>query len=231
MAKVIYKVPTLILDFLVRLLALLCLLQLFGMLNYSIMHYIIIDNIFQGVSYSTIELEQFQRVGSILKQIGFIVYLGFAITFLAWFFLAYKKLSIINPSMKVPVYWSVLLWFVPLMNLIFPLALVKRLFLGLQTFHHIKYDGHYTRFSTRIINLWWLCVLLFVSLEFLTILFYRNLISINVSNIVIFKYLTGFIGMFLWYTILGNFIGLSKKIYNNESMLFNGKSGIFKNPF
>lgn len=213
MAKVMYNIPTLVLDALVRFLALLCLLQLFGMLNYSIMNYIIIDNIFDGFSYSTKELEQFQRIGGILKRVGVIVYIGFAVVFLAWFFLAYKKLSILSPTMKVPPYWSVLLWFIPLFNLVLPLALVKRLFLALQSFHLVRYSTFYKSFSSRISTLWWICVLLFVFLEFLTILFYRNLLLINISNIMILKYLAGFIGMFLWYIILGHFIDLSKRVY------------------
>ncbi|MHC5202443.1 DUF4328 domain-containing protein [Myroides sp. LJL119] len=200
-----------ILMIVMSLISLVFLLQLCAALNYAWMNHLVIKGIFNALSYSTKDLSTLKQVGSVLTELNVYVYLSFAICFLCWFYVNFKQVKKQDKAIVEPAFWSVLMWFVPLLNLMVPLALVKRMFEGCYRFL-TSGDVEYKKYSFWKLDIWWMCLLSYLSVEILQYFTMDAITILGLSWLLIIKYSFAFILGCFWFDWIRHYIGLSKKI-------------------
>ncbi len=191
-----------VLIFLTRFTGLLAVLEMFALLNYSIMNYVVIENIFDSKSYSTSQLRMFQYLANVLYEIGIFVFVSFSICFLAWFSYAYKVLKKHNKANNALIGASLYMWFVPILNFFVPFIMFKYLFVENTKLSYQNNEKPSFRFSPSILTLWWASLWIFIILTFLSTYFYSYFLFIDLSYISIARYFFGFIAIFLWYDLI-----------------------------
>lgn len=184
---------------------------LWARLNFTWINHFVIQGIFNAISYSTQELSTLKYIEKLLSLVGRYSYIGFSICFLWWFYYCFKKVKQNDKALVEPAFWSVLMWFVPLLNLMIPLALVKRMF---EASYRIldKNNIEYKVYKFWLLDLWWMSLICYLSLEILQYFTLEVISIIGLSWLLIAKYTFAFIFSCLWYSWIVNYVGISEKL-------------------
>ncbi|MTG98764.1 MULTISPECIES: DUF4328 domain-containing protein [Myroides] len=193
---------------LVKFSSFLLLVDVYALLNFTIMDSIVVSNVLKGIHYKRSDLVHLETISVYLNQFHLVVGVFFVVTFLAWFFNAFKNLQKLDTVFYESKYWTILAWIVPVFNLFLPFTILakmcRRSYLYLRK-NQISYGKKYP-FSLFV--LWW-----FIYVVFILINLFRNVLLMYggfkfLSDLNVYMHLLNFIGVLICFNFVRHFIRL-----------------------
>ncbi len=109
-----------------------------------------------------------------------IVFICSILSFIAWFYRAYKNLHKIKSPLGYKPGWAIGVWFVPILNLFGPYNIMQELYDEAKKFLIKKEHSYADKIKTNIIVVWWVLLLLSYVLYKVSDILYKDAVELEV---------------------------------------------------
>ncbi|MEC4113875.1 DUF4328 domain-containing protein [Myroides pelagicus] len=212
-----------IINGLVKIASFLFLIDVYAIVNFTIMDRIVVQNVLGGGYYKQADLRQFERVSNYLNDIHLLIGVFFFVTFLFWFYYAFQNIQRLDSKLYESKYWVFLAWFVPVFNLFLPFTMLAKM--SRRTYVYLEKRGvnYGGKFPFGVFLLWWFAYITFLLVNFLQKVVFSYVSFDFMSNLNLFVHVLNFIGVVVCYSFIRHYIRLQealKSVQNNEDRSF-----------
>ncbi|WP_010252882.1 DUF4328 domain-containing protein [Myroides injenensis] len=197
---------------LIKFSTLLFVLDVYALVNYSVMDKVVINNILKGHQYKKLDLVHLEQLGNYLEYIHYGVFIFFAITFIAWFFTSFSTIQKFDNRLYESKYWTIISWIVPVFNLFLPFTMLAKMFrVTYSTLkkHNIDFGKQY---PFILFFIWWCSYLIVTGANFIIRLYYIRTDTLFYNYAGLSIQIIMFIGALICYNFVRHYIHLQRKL-------------------
>ena len=121
----------------------------------NLSRYSLLQSVDQGQMVTVEEAESSDAMVWYLTILTIIIFVGCVITYMMWFYRAYRNLHLIQDGVLYTSQWAILAWITPIVNLFRPQQIMRELYDMTRSYLVIKGVSRESLSSNRLISWWW----------------------------------------------------------------------------
>lgn len=182
----------------------------------SYLQFDVIDDYFNDFDIKDSDFEFVDNLDNLVSIVNLIVFILSGIFFIQWFRRAYFNLHLVSKKLKFTEGWAAGSWFVPFINLIRPVEIMKELYTKTNEIlieKNVRFDQ-----KKNIINLWWAFWIISAVISNFIMRYSLNVADLNeLQNLTLMTMASSIIGIisgFLALKVVKDYVYMEEKLNN-----------------